>query len=327
MTLTRRQIALGAAALAGGIVLPSRAAGYPERDILFVNPWSAAGSVDSMARQYTKQIEKLIPGANFTIQSITGGSGTIGVGTTLRAKPDGYTIGYAGGSTIAYQPVVMKGLAWSKPDDMQIICKLGSNPSLLLVKYDSPLRTLDDFMKEVLAKPQRVGVAGLATPSALELQQMNLTAKTQMRIVPFTGGTGESILALLGGRVEAMTSYAESVRGHVEAKSMRVLAVFQKNRYYPFPDAMATGEVAALNQMVVMPGEHFVIAPKGLPKDVLDKLVAASKTVITSDEYKAFAHRGGMEVEYVTPDEIRAQLVVLCNAYEAVIKKVEQLKG
>jgi tripartite-type tricarboxylate transporter receptor subunit TctC len=327
-SLTRRQItAAAAAALAGGFVLPTRAAGYPERDITFVNPWSPGGSTDAIVRQYAKQLEKIL-GGNIIVQNLTGGSGTIGVGTVVRAAPDGYTIGYAGNGTLVYQPMVMKGLAWAKPDDFQPLVKLNSMPTLLAVRADSPVMNFGDFLNEVRAKPNhvRVAVAGLRTSADLEMQQINMAAHTRMRIVPFTGGSGESVLALLGGRVEAMAGYTDGLRGHVEAKAMRVIAVFQKGPYAPFPDATPVGDQPEFAHATLLPACNYVIGPKGMPQPVLDKLVNGSRQVVTSDEFKAFAAHGGLVLDPMGPAEVRAELLRVVGTYDTLLKYLNSNK-
>lgn len=325
---TRRQIALGGGALAGGLLLPAHADNYPQRDITFVNPWSAGGSTDAIVRQYSKLMEKVLAG-NINVENRTGGSGTIGVGSVVRAKPDGYTIGYAGNSTLVYQPMVMKGLAWSKPQDLQPLVKLNSMPTLLAVRADSPVKDWADFLKDVQAKPNqvRVGVAGLRTSADLEMQQINMAARTKMRIVPFTGGSGESVLALLGGRVEAMAGYTDGLRGHVQANAMRVIAVFQKGRYEPFPDATPVGDQSGFTSATLLPACNYVIGPKGMPKEVLDKLVNGSRQVVTSDEFKAFAQRAGLVLDPMGPNEVRAELQRVVGTYETLIKYLNANKS
>jgi len=326
--LSRRQALAAVAAAAGSSLMPARAAGYPERDITFINPWSAGGSVDTIVRQYTKQMEAVLPG-NINVENRTGGSGTIGVGMVIRSKPDGYTIGYAGNGTLAYQPLVMKGLAWSRPDDVQPLVKLNSMPTLLAVKSDSKLASWEDFLREVRARPNqvRVGVAGLRTSADLEMQLLNLTAQVKIRTIPFTGGTCESIIALMANRVEAIAIYSDGARGHVDAGTMRVLAVFQKGRYEPYPTAAPVGDQPGFANATLLPTSNYVIAPNGLPADVLDKLVTSSRKVVTSDEFKAFARRGGLVLDAKGPNEIRAELAGVKGMYEQINKHLDITKS
>ena len=323
----RRRVVQAAAAIGTSVLWPARAAGYPERDITFINPWSPGGSTYAIVRQYSRQLEKVLHG-NINVENRTGGSGTIGVGMVLRARPDGYTIGYAGNSTLVYQPMVMKGLAWSRPEDVQPLVKLNAMPTLLAVRADSALRSWDDFLREVQVRPNqiRVGVAGLRTSADLEMQQINLASQLKIRVVPFTGGSAEAVLALLGGRIEAMAGYTDGLRGHVEANAMRVVAVFQKGRYEPFPHAVPVGDQPGFEKATMLPACNYTIGPRGMPREVLDKLVAGSRQVVTSDEFKAFASRGGLVLDPMGPDEIRAELARVAGVYEVLIRHLNSQK-
>jgi tripartite-type tricarboxylate transporter receptor subunit TctC len=89
---------------------------YPSRDITFIVPYAPGGTTDPLARQYAIQLKKMLP-VNINIENKAGGTGTIGTGIVVRAKPDGYTIGVTGNSTVAYQPLVTSGLPFNTPDD------------------------------------------------------------------------------------------------------------------------------------------------------------------------------------------------------------------
>lgn len=319
---TRRKICAAAGALAGGMVLPASAAGYPDRDISFILPWSPGGSVDAIARQYCKQLEKVL-GGNINVENRPGGSGTIGVGKVVRSKPDGYTIGYAGNGTLAYQPLVNKGLAWSSSEDFQPLVKLFDMPTILVVRKESPFKNWHDFLAAVKAKPNqvKVGVSGLRTSSDMVLQQVNALGNIKIRTVPFSGGSGESVLALLGGRIDAMAGYTEGVIGHVEADLMRVIAVFQKGIYEPFPMATPVAEHGFAE--ATLPATNYIIAPKGLTSDLLQKLVDGTKAAVTSEEFKRFAKKAGLILNPLGPSEIRAELQKVSGTYAALIKYLD----
>jgi tripartite-type tricarboxylate transporter receptor subunit TctC len=323
---SRRQILSAGGTLAGALALPVRAAEYPERDLTFILPWSPGGSTDGIARQFCQQLEKIL-GRNVAVENRPGGSGTIGVGMVVRAKPDGYTIGYAGNGTLAYQPMVNKGLAWATPDDYQPLVKLFDMPTVLAVRNDSPLQNWADFLAAVKAKPGqvRVGVSGLRTSSDMVLQQVNRMGNIRIRTVPFTGGSGESVLALLGGRIEAMAGYTEGVKGHVDANAMRVIAVFQKGAYEPFPNATPVADHGFPD--ATLPATNYVIAPKGLPPEVLQKLAGGAKAVVTSDEFKRFARRAGLVLDPIGPDQIRAEIVRVTGTYAQLIKFLDENKS
>ena len=108
--------------------------------------------------------------------------------------------------------------------------------------------------------------------------------------MPFTGGGGEATLAALGGRVDGTCGYAPGMKGQIDAGKLRVLAVFQQGKYDLLPDAKPIGETPWKD---TFPVGYYVIAPKGLPKPVLDKLMAASKIIVESDEFKSFLKTNG----------------------------------
>ena len=310
-------------AMAAGLAWPARAAGYPERDISFILPWSPGGSTDAIARQFCMQLEKVL-NARVVVENKPGGSGTIGVGLVVRARPDGYTIGYAGNGTLAYQPMVNKGLAWSTPEDYQPLVKLFDMPTVIAVRKESPIAHWADFLAAVRARPNqvRVGVSGLRTSSDMVLQQFNRLAGVKIRTVPFTGGSGESVLALLGGRIEAMAGYTEGIKGHVEAGAMRVIAVFQKGSYEPFPQAAPVADQGYPE--ATLPATNYVIAPRGLPPPVLQKLADGAMAVVTSDEFKRFARRAGLVLDPIGPDAIRAEIGKVSGTYATLIKFIDE---
>ena len=131
---------------------------YPSRSITFIVPYGPAGSTDPVSRQFVSQLEKVL-GVDINIENKPGGSGTLGFGIVMRAKPDGYTIGLATNSMLAYQPLVNPALTFKTPDDYQPIVKLGETPIVLVVRADSPWKTFDEFMAHLRANPGKVRAA------------------------------------------------------------------------------------------------------------------------------------------------------------------------
>jgi len=295
---------------------------YPNRDITFIVPYAPGGSTDPICRQFTTQLEKALRG-NVNVENKPGGSATIGTGVVVRAKPDGYTIGLGTRSSLAYQPLVNSGLAYKTPDDYQPIVKLIEQPHILTVRANAPWKTFEEFMADVKKNPGKIraSVAGLRTNPDLCVQQLNMVAGVKIRTVPFTGGAGEAMIALLGDRVEATVGYAVTSLGHARAGTVRVLAVFMKGKYELFPDATS---VVDAGYDVTLPAGFYVIAPKGLPKDVQDKLVAASLRVARSEEFLKFAKANGYVSDVKGPEAAKAELVQLSKIFSDLNKFLDQ---
>lgn len=313
---------LSAVALLCGLSLTVAAQNYPNRPITFIVPYGPAGSTDPISRQFAMQLEKVL-GVEVNIENKPGGSGTIGFGMIMRAKPDGYTIGLGTNSILAYQPLVHDNLAFKTPDAYQPIAKLGEMPIVLVVRADAPWKNFDEFLTHVKKNPNKVraSVSGLRTVPDLLAQEFNMNTGVKLRTIPFTGGSGEALVALLGNRVEAtLFTGAVGIPGHVQAGKVRVLAVFKKGVYDPVPDAPSTID---LGYKTTLTAQFYVIAPKGLPKDVFDKLTAASTQVINSPEYATYA-KEGYALDPKRPEEISAEIVRDTKTFTELLKLLDQ---
>jgi tripartite-type tricarboxylate transporter receptor subunit TctC len=310
------------AAAALGATASVHAETYPGRDITFIVPYGPGGSTDPISRQFAGQLEKILSG-NINVENKPGGTATIGTGAVVRAKPDGYTIGLGSNGSLTYQPQINSGLAYKTPDDYQPIVKLVDQPAILFVRADAPWKTFEEFMADAKKNPGklRVSTSGSGSTNDLVVKQLNKVAGVKIATVPFTGGGGEATVALLGGRVEGSVGYGISALGFVQSGKARVLAVFKKGKYDLFPDATP---VADLGYDATLPAAYYVLAPKGLPKDVLDKLVSASQKVVRSEEYIKFAKSNGYVVDPKGPEEVRAELVQYGKTFAELIKFINQ---
>lgn len=274
---------------------PAFAQSYPSRDITFIVPYAPGGSTDPISRQFAGQLAKEL-NVTINVENKPGGSATIGTGQVIRAKPDGYTIGLTSNSVLAYQPLVNKTLTWKSPEDYQSIVSLVDLPAIITVKADSPYKTFEDLLNAARKNPGkiRVAVSGYRTAPDLVIQELNKVAKIRLATVPFTGGGAEALVALLGGRVEAVSGYAPTVRAHVAAGTVRVLASFSKEKYAIFPEAES---VVQAGYNVTLPADYSIVGPKGMPKDVLDKLLPAALKVANSKEFAEFAKKMGLVLD------------------------------
>ncbi|WP_254453559.1 tripartite tricarboxylate transporter substrate binding protein [Siccirubricoccus sp. G192] len=266
---------------------------------------------------------KKILGVTTVVENRPGGSATIGTGAVIRARPDGYTIGLGSNSSMLLQPLVNPGLGWSTAEDFTSVVKLGDLPCVLAVRADAPWRTLAEFIEHARANPRRVRASnsGLRTTPDLATHQLNRKAGTQIVSVPFTGGGGEALLALLGGRVEATVGFGPTTKGQVEAGKVRILAVFARERYELFPDAATTVESGF---DVTLPTSYYVIAPKGLAPEVLARLTEASVQAVTQPDFISFAKANGYILNPITGDAVKAELTEMQAELREVLAFVQQ---
>lgn len=289
---------------------------YPNRDISFIVPYGPGGSTDPISRQFASQLERAFK-VNVSVENKPGGSATIGTAAVIRAKPDGYTIGLTSNSVLSYQPLVNKSIAWKGPDDYQSIVKLVDIPTIIAVRADSPIKTFEDFMEMARKNPGKVrtAVSGFRTTPDLAIQELNKIAKVKIATIPFTGGGGEALVALLGGRVEASTGYAPTMLPHVQAGKIRVIAAFTKEKYFAFPEATS---IVQAGYNVTLPASYGVLAPKGLPADIKDKLVTTSLAIGNSPEFAKFAQQHGLVIDVKGPKEMDDEM----NEYTRIFREL-----
>jgi tripartite-type tricarboxylate transporter receptor subunit TctC len=289
---------------------------YPTRDITYVVPYGTGGSTDPIGRTYSSLMEKLLDGT-IIVENREGGSATIGTSSVVTAEPDGHTLGLSTNSALANQPIVQPDLAYDSPDDYTPIIKLADLPTVVTVAADAPWQNIKEFVQHAKDNPGevRVSVSGTRTVPDLNVQELNRIADVDITTVPFTGGGAEALAALLGGQVEANAGYAPSVRGQVEAGKLRVLGVFYDGSYDAFPDAESFPEAG---YDVTVPAAYYTIAPAGLPEDVLERLLEASKEALASEEFRSFAQENGYIIDPITTDEIAAELKQYRQTFQAL---------
>jgi len=300
-------------------VTSASAQDYPTRDITFIVPFGPGGGADILSRQFAEQLSKEL-NRPVNIENKPGGGSALGIGIVTRAKPDGYTIGFAQAVSLVYLPMINKDTAYKTPDDYQVITRMSSQPHVLFVKPDAPWKTLGEFIAAARQNPGKIRVANAGVGQDLPIYELNKSANVQLVSVPFSGGSGEAIIALLGGRVEALVTGAAAT-GHYRAGKIRALSVLQKERDPLFPDAVPSVEAGFV---APVPNEQYLIAPKGLPKNVFDKLTEASLKVLRSDEFVKFAASQGFVVKADGPEAALHNLHEFTKVYREVKEFIDK---
>ncbi|MBL8653611.1 MAG: tripartite tricarboxylate transporter substrate binding protein [Alphaproteobacteria bacterium] len=303
--LSRRGVLSAAALLCAASM--ANAQSYPSREITLVIPFGIGGSTDIIGRQFAGELAKAM-GAKINVENKPGGTGTIGSTQVIQSKPDGYTIGFVANDALVLQPLLNPSLVFKSPDDYQPIVKLGYRSDVLYVRAEAPWKNYADFIADAKRNPgkMRIAIPGVGTLGELSIQKLNKVAGVRIAPVPFSGGGAEATLAVLGGRVEASAGSVSVGAGQVAAGKLRPLAVFQRGKHAVFPEADSIDDA---HPDVSILAEFYVFAPKGLPKDVLDKLVAASTQVGRSEDWAAFAKKQDFTPDVKGPDATKEDLL------------------
>lgn len=319
-----KKIVLGSIALLAALtmvgVAAAGAAGFPNKRITYNICFNPGGESDITAR-FQEQALKKVLGVDIAIQYKIGGGGALCWADLIKTKPDGYTIAGHNLPHTVLQPLEMGNAGYNTLDLKQIYF-FESTPNLLLVRTDSPFKTLKDFVEHAKKTPGAVTVGGSGSSSANDLgtTMLNKAAGIQLTYVPF-GGTGSAVPALLGGHVTALMSY--STMGIQYAGKFRALAIASETRMDVLPDVPTFKEQG---YDVVEGAYRGVAAPPGTPDDVVKVLADAFEKVHKDPEVKKKMDQNGFKTEFLGPEASLALVKKKMVEYEEIMKALGRIK-
>lgn len=310
-----------ASMLLAGVSDQAAAQGYPKDDIRLIVPYAPGASGDILARAYAEALGKEL-GVTVVVQNAPGGAGTIGTVQIFSAKPDGYTLGYGHNSPLAIQPHKNPDLPYKSVDDFTAIGGFGHEAGTVSVKSDSEWKTFADFVAAAKADPGKISIAvgGAGNVKDLQLQQFEKAAGVDFNITPFSGGGAEAVVAVLGGHVNAVSVNGSSVAGQIASGDLRPLAIFADTE----EEEVAGFKVINADDypgMLILQDSTGIIAPAGLPADILAVLEKAHQAIMKNEAFVAPLKAGGYIVEPANAAEYQKQLKTDYENFGAVLAK------
>ncbi|MEW1973836.1 tripartite tricarboxylate transporter substrate binding protein [Microbacterium profundi] len=243
------------------------AADFPTDNINMIVSYAAGGPTDVAGRSVAKFMEQDL-GVTVVVENKEGASGTIGTGEVVRSAPDGYTIGMTTASAASRVPMFQE--VGFQLEDVQPIGVVTSGPGLVLVKSDSPYKTIDDLMDAAKAKPGTLnfGSAGAGAPQHVEFQRLKDEYGIDITLVPFQG-EAPAVTALLGDNIDGcFCSNAQTTMAQVDAGEFRILAVGTPERLGWIPDVPTLAE-SGFEDLIYGNSYFVLVAPKGIPAEHL----------------------------------------------------------
>lgn len=278
--------ALAASMLAAGTPLVrAQSSDYPAaRPITLIVPWTAGGGSDAVMRAFAQIATKYLK-QQIIIENKPGVGGTMGPAYMARtAKPDGYTLSQIPGG-IFRQPAMRK-VDWNPSKDFSYISRIGGYQVALVVRSDSPFKTLPDLVAFAKANPGQVtyGSTGIATSNHLGVAAVALKAGVELTHIPYKGSS-ESLTALLGGHV--MFASSESAGNYIDTGKLRALATCGEKRLSRWPDVPTLIE---LGYNVTSDSAYGLAGPAGMDPKTVAYLDGVAKQVMNDPEFlKAMA--------------------------------------
>ncbi|HYE90514.1 MAG TPA: tripartite tricarboxylate transporter substrate binding protein [Terriglobales bacterium] len=259
---------------------------YPSRPITVVAPFPPGGIADLTGRPLVAALEKVLKNP-VALVNRQGAAGAVGMQSVAVSKPDGYTLLVAL-SSISIIPEADK--LFGRPpaytvDQFAPIALLTADPTVLVVRAESPWKTAKEFIEDAKKRPNQIlySSSGVYGTLHMAMELLSQAAGIKLRHVPAAGG-GPAVTALLGGHVEALASGPAAVLPHIKAGKLRVLAGWGAERIAALPDVPTFKELG-------YPEAEFYIwsglfAPKATPAPVLAKLRDAVRQAVNEPEFK-----------------------------------------
>lgn len=303
------------------IVSPAFADQYPSKVITVIVPFAAGGPTDTVARLVAQSMSGPLK-AQIIVENVAGAGGTLGPARVAKASPDGYTLilHHIG---MATAPALYRKLPYNPLADFEYVGLVNEVPMTMVAKKDFPANDLKGLISYVKANKDKVNYANAGLGAASHLCGMLFMSaiQTDVTTVPYKG-TGPAMNDLLGGQVDFMCDQTTNTTSQIKGGKIKVYGVTTKKRVASLPDVPTMHEAGLPNFEVSV--WHALYAPKGTPKDIVDKLSKALQEALTDKSLiTRFAELGTEPVakNQATPAALQAHLKSEIEKWGPIIKK------
>lgn len=288
---------------------------YPARPITLVVPFAAGGATDVISRVVADHMSRTLS-QQVVIENVTGAGGTIAVTRVAKSAPDGYTILMGNLGTQAASVGLYPKLAYDPRTDFEPIMNAASTPMLVVAKKELPVKDFKEFVAYLKANAAKMnyGTGGVGATSHLTCLFLDSLLGVKPQHVPFRG-SGPALNAVLSGEIDYVCDQTVGVVPQVQAKEVKGLVVAVKSRVPIIPDVPTTAEQGLPEFQAT--GWNALFAPKGTPKDIVEKLNAAGRAALKDEKVRKRLLDLGAEV----PDDANQTPAALGKLVNAEIDK------
>src|SRR6202030_3879379 len=275
--------------------------------ITIVVPFSAGGPSDAMTRILAERMQRTL-GETMLIENVTGAGGSLGVGRTVRASPDGYTIGFGHLGTNVASGAIYK-LGYALVTDLEPVVLLPSNPMIIVSKNAVPAKSLQELLAWMRAKPTpaTAGTAGAGSGSHIAGLYFESVSGIKLQYVPYRG-TAPAMNDLVAGQIDLIVDHTSNSISKVRAGTIRAYAVTSDKRLESAPEVPPTDEAG-------LPGFHMTLwsglwVPKDTPKTIVAKLNAAAVDALNDPAVRKQLENLGLQMpprDQLAPEALGAR--------------------
>lgn len=293
-------------------------AAYPERPLTLVVPFSAGGPADAMGRTLARAMGARL-GQQVIVENKPGAGGVLGISAVAHAPADGYTLGMAGTGAMVYAPFITKKMPFDPLKDMTHLSTMVRTPNVLVVNTSSSFKSVADLVNRAKREPGKLSIASAGVGSSTHVvgELFRTEAGIRLNHIPYKGAA-PAVQDLMGGQVDLFIAEVPAVAHLVQSGKLRALVVTDTKRLAVLPHVPTAAEAGL--HAVIADGAYGLVAPRGLPVDIANKLLDAATAALRSTEVmEKFAEHGGI-AQAVTPEAYRALLKAEQDRWGPVIK-------
>jgi tripartite-type tricarboxylate transporter receptor subunit TctC len=295
----------------------SMAATYPDRPVKLIVGFTPGGPASTLSTMIAKRVSEFLE-QPLTVEHRPGASATLAATYVAKAKPDGYTLFTGSDSPLLLAPLITPDVTYTLDDFIQIVGYAGI-PQIICVKKGR-WNSLKEMIADAKKNPGKYtySTQGVNSSAHIILKTLFDKAGIDLKMVPYPG-MAEASSALLGGHID-LAAFGGTA-GLYKAGRIDVLAVAEKKRFRDYPDAPTLAE---LGYPIFISISYFLCAPKGTPKEIVNKLYAAHQKVFAKygDELGAMLEKFEMYPAFLSPEEIVDQNKSQMDAFRIAVKNM-----
>jgi tripartite-type tricarboxylate transporter receptor subunit TctC len=308
----------GAAALAL-VAAPAWAQNYPNKPIELQVPFAPGGTTDIVARVISEPLGKQL-GQSVVVINKAGGGGIVGAAETARAAPDGYKLGVATVSSTAANPAINPKVPYDPVNDFTPIVNIAATPNLIAVHPSFPAKNYAEFVAEIKKNPGKYSYASSGTGGIghLLMELYKSLSNTFVTHIPYRGA-GPALNDVVGGQVPIIFDNIPSALPFIKNKQLVPIVVAAPQRLKDLPNVPTFKEVGLepVNRMAY----YGILGPKGLPKEVVDKINAGVKKAVEDPAVRKRIEDTGSLIVANSPEQFAEQIKAEFAVYKQVVAK------